>query len=232
MSIPLIDERIKHVGPAYLRKLNGAQLKKLSEMLILQEGFSDTGAGRGTGKPLAVLIPYSMYLELQEELIQGQHAIVRLSTEEATMRGVLVDNPDMAHSTEGYREPDILNDIVVPEGLAPGAGPIRGMPYVIEQDKGTPFQGPPLEERREVPRSGPTQDLNMPGPSDPHPCCSHCGSPSAQSPCQTCYSKGHRPGPRCFKCNEDKEARRRAAQDSTGADRDDIDRLAFDQEVS
>jgi hypothetical protein len=231
MSIPLIDDRIKHVGPAYLRQLSAAKLKKLEEMLILQEGFSDAGTGRGTGKPLAVLIPYSMYLDLQKELVEGQHAIVLLSQGiDLTPRGQVIDNPDMEHSNEGYREPDIVNDIVVPAELPPGAAPIRGMPYIIDQDKGTPFQGARMYERVEEPRAEST--IERPPASTTQATCSHCGAPSTQSPCQACYSKGHRSGPRCFKCAEDKESQRRAEQDSTGADRDDIDRLAFDQEVS
>lgn len=58
MPIPLIDDRIRHVGVSALRGLNAKTLRELKEMLVLQVD----------DKPIAVLIPYEMYLEMQKVL--------------------------------------------------------------------------------------------------------------------------------------------------------------------
>lgn len=69
-TIPVIDERIKHVGLTYLRSLSSRALSKLEEMLVIQDTKTD--------KPLAVIIPYAMYLEM---IVQRSWAIQAQLTE-------------------------------------------------------------------------------------------------------------------------------------------------------
>lgn len=60
MTIPRIDPLIKTVWVSYLRALNGEKLRSLSELIIIQSN----------DEPVAVLLPYAMYLELQASILE------------------------------------------------------------------------------------------------------------------------------------------------------------------
>lgn len=61
MAIPVIDERVRHVGPSYLRKLSSEVLKQFEGLLVVQDDEA----------PLVVILPYRQYLEMQEALRNG-----------------------------------------------------------------------------------------------------------------------------------------------------------------
>lgn len=193
-EIPLIDDRIKTVGPTYLRTLNAQALKKLNEMLIV----TDTNS-----KPRAVIFPYDQYMAMQKELVEGRQIIERLNQTTIVFDRQVFDAHD--------------HEVVLPGNYNPPV-PLQGVPTV--QVTGNFIQNPDTQHSHEAPLK---------------PRCLHCQEPSEQSPCSSCFSKGHRGVvDRCMKCGEEKEARRRASKDSTGtaAERDNVDYLAFDQEVS
>ncbi len=57
-AIPYIDPAVKHVGISTLRLLNAAKLRGLDKLLVIQDN----------GNPLAVLLRYDTFLELQAKL--------------------------------------------------------------------------------------------------------------------------------------------------------------------
>jgi len=58
-----IDRRVKHVGLTKLRHLNADTLRHLGDnLLVLQDG----------DKPVAVLLSYKLYMQIQDELKAGQ----------------------------------------------------------------------------------------------------------------------------------------------------------------
>lgn len=57
MIIPMIDPNVRYVGVASLRKLNAELLQAMSETLVIQH----------EDKPIAVLLPYSVFLAMQTE---------------------------------------------------------------------------------------------------------------------------------------------------------------------
>ncbi len=59
-AFPFIDERVKAVGTSYLRKMNAGELESLNDSLILIQDSGD--------KPLAVMVAYDMWLEIQEKM--------------------------------------------------------------------------------------------------------------------------------------------------------------------
>ncbi len=56
-GIPYIDESVSHVGVSTLRTLNATKLGGMRGLCVISE----------SGKPLAVLMPYSTYLQMQGE---------------------------------------------------------------------------------------------------------------------------------------------------------------------
>lgn len=65
MPIPLIDDRIKYRGVTVLRTLNAKALRELKDILVLQ---IEDGTLKKAPEPVAVLIPYSIYMEMQRVL--------------------------------------------------------------------------------------------------------------------------------------------------------------------
>lgn len=61
MLIPRIDKNVKHVPVSYLRKLNSDVLREETRTLVI-----DTLDG--VGDPLSVLMPFSVFLSMQEAL--------------------------------------------------------------------------------------------------------------------------------------------------------------------
>jgi hypothetical protein len=55
-GIPYINPDVRYLGSSALRKMNQAALEKLQYPIVLK---------KENGKELAVLVPWSMYLELQ-----------------------------------------------------------------------------------------------------------------------------------------------------------------------
>jgi hypothetical protein len=56
-SFPVIDPNVKHVGVSKLRELNATKLRDLDKTLVIQD--DDT--------PLAVVLSYEQYLDMQAE---------------------------------------------------------------------------------------------------------------------------------------------------------------------
>ena len=56
-SFPVIDPNVKHVGVSKLRELNATKLRDLDKTLVIQD--DDT--------PLAVVLSYEQYLDMQQE---------------------------------------------------------------------------------------------------------------------------------------------------------------------
>ncbi len=56
-SFPVIDPNVKHVGVSKLRELNATKLRDLDKTLVIQD--DDT--------PLAVVLSYEQFLEMQQE---------------------------------------------------------------------------------------------------------------------------------------------------------------------
>ena len=55
-GIPYIDTSVIHVGVSTMRTLNALQLRRLRGPLVI----------RDNGQPLAVVVPYQTYIEMQE----------------------------------------------------------------------------------------------------------------------------------------------------------------------
>lgn len=58
-SSPYIDPTIEHVGLTKLRSLNGTVLSSLDHAIVIQDN----------NKPLAILMPYEQFLNMQRQLI-------------------------------------------------------------------------------------------------------------------------------------------------------------------
>ncbi|MHB1958424.1 MAG: hypothetical protein ACYCO5_05275 [Acidobacteriaceae bacterium] len=57
-SIPYLDPSVQHVGVTKLRSLNVAQLRDMEKTLVIQDN----------DKPLAVLLKYEHFMEIQKRL--------------------------------------------------------------------------------------------------------------------------------------------------------------------
>lgn len=57
MTIPVIDPNVKYVGVASLRTLKADVLRALDKTLVIQDA----------DEPIAVLVPYSVFLAMQTE---------------------------------------------------------------------------------------------------------------------------------------------------------------------
>ena len=56
-GIPVIDPNVQYVGVSKLRKLNATKLRSLDSTLVIQED----------DKPLAVVLSYEQFMEMQQE---------------------------------------------------------------------------------------------------------------------------------------------------------------------
>lgn len=56
--IPHIDPSVKYRGVSELRKLNAKELRSLEGLIVIQDN----------GKPLAVIVPFGVFLEIQEQI--------------------------------------------------------------------------------------------------------------------------------------------------------------------
>lgn len=63
-NLPFIDVRVEHIGVSRLRLLNVTGLKKLHATLVIRDGAT----------PLAVIVPYARYIELQTMLERPEDA--------------------------------------------------------------------------------------------------------------------------------------------------------------
>lgn len=153
MAIPIIDERVKHVGATALRGLTAKALKGLEDVMVIQSSDDE---------PLAVVLPYSIYLEIQQalwpasiipslETVFGPAADVPTGSvlsnmSDDTKAGLIKANeslrggyrpensgtdanPDMEHSMDSYREgAPIHRARANSEALCDGW--VKGTPYV------------------------------------------------------------------------------------------------------
>jgi translation initiation factor IF-3 len=60
-SIPYLDPSVQHVGISKLRALNVTQLRDMDKTLVIQDN----------DKPLAVLLKYEHFMEIQKRLRAG-----------------------------------------------------------------------------------------------------------------------------------------------------------------
>jgi len=82
-AVPYIDPKVEHVGISRLRKLNVSNLRNFDKTLVIQD--NDT--------PLAVLLTYEQFLEMQKQIL----AI-------AETAAVLTDEDEMTQLTNGIKD--------------------------------------------------------------------------------------------------------------------------------
>lgn len=83
-AIPHIDTSIRHVGVSKLRELNVAKLRQSEETLVIQDN----------DQPLAVLLAYDKFLEMQQMLTSMLNTI-DLFTEKQETEGLLAALEDV-----------------------------------------------------------------------------------------------------------------------------------------
>lgn len=57
VMVPYIDPRVKYEGVSRIRLLNAQRLRELEDVIVVQDN----------GQPLAVIVPYDLYLEIQRK---------------------------------------------------------------------------------------------------------------------------------------------------------------------
>lgn len=198
MPIPIIDERIKHVGPATLRKMDALKLRGLRELMVIQDG----------DEPLAVLIPYEMYLEMQREvektIASGTESLI-VGLDSLFIREHPVNALPKVNEDDYGKMPAGL-PVAIDDGIEPNGG--------INQNPDMAYSRhsylEPADERRSVPRSGSTLDMShhessndIANESEPFhpPRCHHCGKEGPRL-CQECFMAGHRAVANCQQCAE------------------------------
>jgi hypothetical protein len=77
-DIPFVDPRIEYVGASKLRSLNTSNLGKLKKTLVIQD--NDT--------PLAVLLNYEQYLNMQGKLKEALETIHMLKQAPGVIDGL------------------------------------------------------------------------------------------------------------------------------------------------
>jgi PHD/YefM family antitoxin component YafN of YafNO toxin-antitoxin module len=75
---PVIDPSIKHVGVSKLRELNATALKETDDTFVIQDNNT----------PLAVLLTYEKFLNMQQELMSVINTL-ELLTDSKELAGVL-----------------------------------------------------------------------------------------------------------------------------------------------
>jgi len=81
--VPYIDPNVEHVGVSRLRSLNATNLRNFDKTLVIQD--NDT--------PLAVLLTYGQFLEMQKQLLAV-----------AETASLLADEEEFASLTEGLED--------------------------------------------------------------------------------------------------------------------------------
>lgn len=96
MTIPVIDDRVRHIGVSALRGLNAKALRELIDMLVIQVD----------DKPAAVIIPIAMYMEIQEALWPSSllPSLDLLFGKVIERNGGAQANPDMQHSVDTFMQ--------------------------------------------------------------------------------------------------------------------------------
>lgn len=186
MAIPIIDERVKHVGATALRGLTAKALKGLEDVMVIQSSDDE---------PLAVVLPYSIYLEIQQALwpasiIPSLETVFGPAAPEPN--GGVETNPDMEHSLESF---SVIGVDDTPRG-AKFARVDDSKPPVFD-DIDEPPSPPALPHPEPVFSSTPIEDVVTAS----NPVCDHCGNPSDKPLCPTCFVAGHRNG-NCLICGE------------------------------
>jgi hypothetical protein len=77
-TYPVIDPSIKHVGVSKLRELNATALKETVDTFVIQDNNT----------PLAVLLTYEKFLNMQQELMSVINTL-ELLTDSRELTGVL-----------------------------------------------------------------------------------------------------------------------------------------------
>jgi PHD/YefM family antitoxin component YafN of YafNO toxin-antitoxin module len=77
-TYPVIDPSIKHVGVSKLRELNATALKETDDTFVIQDNNT----------PLAVLLTYEKFLNMQQELMSVINTL-ELLTDSKELAGVL-----------------------------------------------------------------------------------------------------------------------------------------------
>ena len=76
-TVPVIDPNVKYVGVSKLRELNATKLKETEETLVFQDN----------DKPLAVLLTYDKFMEIQQQVYSLLNTI-DLCREKGEMEGL------------------------------------------------------------------------------------------------------------------------------------------------
>lgn len=82
-GIPVIDPNVRHVGVSKLRELNVARLRESEETLVIQDN----------DQPLAVLLTYQKFMEMQQQINSFLNTI-DLLMEKREMDGLLAGLED------------------------------------------------------------------------------------------------------------------------------------------
>jgi hypothetical protein len=83
-SMPVIDPNVKYVGVSKLRELNATKLKETDDTFVLQDN----------DQPLAVLVKYRKFMEMQQQLMSVLSTI-DLLMEEKEMAGLRAGLDDL-----------------------------------------------------------------------------------------------------------------------------------------
>jgi PHD/YefM family antitoxin component YafN of YafNO toxin-antitoxin module len=71
-TVPYIDETVEHVGVSRLRSLNATKLRNFDKTLVIQDN----------DKPLAVLLTYDQFMEMQKQLLALAETVTILNNQE------------------------------------------------------------------------------------------------------------------------------------------------------
>lgn len=83
-TMPVIDPNIKYVGVSKLRQLNATKLKETDDTFVLQDN----------DQPLAVLVKYRKFMEMQQQFMAVLNTI-DLLMEEKEMAGLRAGLEDL-----------------------------------------------------------------------------------------------------------------------------------------
>lgn len=183
MAIPVVDERVKYVGATALRGLNARALRDLTDLLVVQVDE----------KPVAVIIPIAIYMEIQEalwpsSLIPSLESFFR----EAIVQGL---GTDMTPRGGKFARVDPNAELVVDD-----------IDETTAIHDPTVYLNPPSEKcGGEVPsrehllemiqHKDPTTQMTEPMPvpiTMQETICTHCGKPNPTPLCGACFLAGHR----------------------------------------
>jgi len=83
-TMPVIDPNVKYVGISKLREMNASKLKETDDTFVLQDN----------DQPLAVLVKYRKFMEMQQQLMSVLNTI-DLLMEEKEMAGLRAGLEDL-----------------------------------------------------------------------------------------------------------------------------------------